>query len=188
MATTVPTDHHHHYHRNKLRSAWVWIAILGAISLIGGVLALANPFAATFAAVLLAGWAFLLFGILQVVQAFQMRGWPGFLWTLLFGILTLAVGVALLANPVAGSISLTMLVAILFLVLGAVKVMYSFSLRPIGGWGWVLVSGILSIVLGVIILADFPWSATTVLGILLAVELLSNGIFMLLVALGLRSL
>lgn len=177
------TEHHAGY-----RSSWIWLAILGVISLIGGLLALANPFAATFAAVLLAGWIFLLFGILQVIQSFQMRGWSGFLWSLLFGVLTLLVGVALLVNPLAGALSLTALVAILFIIVGAVKLVYAFSLRPLSGWGWVLASGIISIVLGIMILANYPWSAAAVLGILLAIELLSNGIFLLFVALGLRRL
>ncbi len=170
----------------KLKTSWIWLAILGVISLIGGVLALANPFAATFAAVILAGWTFLLFGILQIVQAFSIRDWPGFLWSLLLGVLTAAVGVSLLGNPLAGALSLTMLVGVLFLVLGVVKVMYAFSLRPVSGWVFALISGLLSILLGIMIFADYPWTATTVLGILLAVELLSNGVFLLMVALGLR--
>ncbi|PSJ64373.1 HdeD family acid-resistance protein [Kumtagia ephedrae] len=171
----------------RLKSSWIWLAILGVISLIGGVLALANPFAATFAAVLLAGWTFLLFGILQIIQAFSVKDWPGFLWSLLLGVLTAAVGVSLLANPLAGAVSLTMLVAVLFVVLGVVKVMYAFSLRPVSGWVFALISGLLSILLGIVIFADYPWAATTVLGILLAVELLSNGVFLLMVAFGLRS-
>lgn len=171
----------------RLRSSWIWLAILGAISLIGGVLALANPFAATLAAVFLAGWTFLIFGILQIVQAFGLRGWSGFLWSLLLGVLTAVVGLSLLLHPAAGALSLTMLVAVLFLVLGAVKIMYAFALRPISGWGFALLSGIISILLGIMIIADYPWSAAAVLGILLAIELLSNGIFLLMVGFGLRN-
>ena len=170
----------------QLRSSWIWLAILGAISLIGGILALINPFAATLAAVFLAGWTFLLFGLIQIIHAFRVRGWPGFLWSLLLGVLTVAVGISLLFNPVSGALSLTLLVAILFLVLGAVKIMYALSLRPVSGWGFAALSGVISVLLGVMILADYPWSATAILGILLAIELLSNGIFLLMIALGLR--
>ncbi|MFC6486791.1 HdeD family acid-resistance protein [Nitratireductor sp. GCM10026969] len=173
---------------SPLRTSWGWLALLGAISLIGGVLALANPFAATMTAALLAAWAFTLFGALQIIQAFRLRGnWSVFLWSLLLGALTLAIGLSLLFRPMEGIISLTVLVAIIFIVLGAVKTMYAFTLRPLSGWGWVLASGILSVILGAMILAEMPWSASAVLGILLAVELLSNGIFLVLIALGLRS-
>lgn len=173
-------------HVDRLRSSWGWLAVLGAISLIGGILALINPFAATFAAVLLAGWTFLLFGVVQIMQAFRITGWSGFLWSLLLGVLTAAVGISLLLNPTAGALSLTIVVAVLFLVVGVVKIMYSFSLRPISGWGFAALSGVISILLGIMIIADYPWSAAAVLGVLLAIELLSNGIFLLIVALGLR--
>src|SRR5690606_9838042 len=154
--------------------------------LVGGVLALFNPFAATLAATLMAGWAFVLLGVLQIVQSFQVKGWGGFLWALLFGLLSLAVGISLIYNPLAGMVSLTLLVAVLFLAFGVVKIMYAFSLRPISGWVWVLVSGLLSLALGILILADFPWAAVSVLGILLGVELISNGVLFLFVAFGLR--
>ncbi|EKF43663.1 HdeD family acid-resistance protein [Nitratireductor indicus] len=170
-----------------VHTSWGWLALLGAISLIGGLLALANPFAATLTAALLAAWTFVLFGVVQIIQAFRVRGWSGFLWSLLLGVLTLAVGISILVRPGPGIVSLTVLVAVIFLVLGVVKLMYGFALRPLPGWGWVLASGLISIVLGVMILSDMPWSAAAVLGILLAIELLSNGIFLLLVAFGLRS-
>ncbi|MBY8915254.1 DUF308 domain-containing protein [Nitratireductor sp. L1-7-SE] len=178
MANTVENE--------SVHASWGWLALLGAISLVGGILAIANPFAATMTAAILAAWTFVLFGVLQIVQAFRVRGWGGFLWALLLGLLTLAVGISIIAKPAAGIISLTILVAIMFLVLGVVKVMYAFAFRPLSGWGWVLFSGIVSLLLGVMILADMPWAAATILGILLAVELLSNGVFLLLIAFGLR--
>ncbi len=151
-------------------------------------MALFNPFAATVAAVFLAGWFFVAMGVVQVIQAFQVQGWPGFIWGLLFGILMVLIGVELLYNPLAGAVSLTVLVAALLLVTGVVKLIYSFSLRPVSGWGWVMASAILSILLAIMIFANFPWSATQVLGIFLGIELLSNGILFLFVALGLRRL
>lgn len=137
---------------------------------------------------MMAGWVFALLGIVQIFQAFQVQGWGGFIWALLFGLLSLIVGGSLIFNPLAGMISLTLLVAVLFIATGVVKIMYSFSLRPVTGWGWVLFSGFVSLVLGVMILADFPASAASILGILLGVELISNGVLFLFVALGLRNL
>ena len=180
MATTV--------HEAELRKSWIWMAVFAVISLVGGVLALLNPFAATLAATLMAGWAFALLGALQIVQSFQVQGWGGFIWALLFGVLTLFVGGSLIFNPLAGMVSLTLLVAVLFLATGVVKVLYSFSLRPVTGWGWVLLSGLVSVALGIIIIADFQWAVGSILGILLGIELISNGVLFLFVALGLRNL
>jgi uncharacterized membrane protein HdeD (DUF308 family) len=164
------------------------MAVLAVISLVGGFLALMNPFAASLAATLMAGWVFLFLGVVQIIQAFQVRDWPGFLWALLFGVLSFVVGLSLLFDPLAGMVSLTLLVAALLLVTGVIKVMYSFSLRPIAGWGWVLASGVLSLLLAIMIFGNFPWAAATVLGIFLGVELISNGVLFLFVALGLRRL
>ena len=175
-------------HEEGLRKSWIWMAVLAVISLIGGVLALFNPFAATLAATMMAGWVFALLGLVQIVQAFQVQGWGGFIWALLFGLLSLIVGGSLIFNPLAGMVSLTLLVAVLFIATGVVKTMYSFSLRPVTGWGWVLFSGLVSLALGIMIMADFPASAASILGILLGVELISNGVLFLFVALGLRNL
>ena len=172
----------------KLGKSWIWMAAFAVLSLVGGALALADPFAATLAATLLAGWFFMLLGGLQIIQSFQVQGWGGFVWALLFGVLSLVVGVSLVFNPLAGMVSLTLLVAVLLVVTGAIKTFYAFSLRPVTGWGWVLVSGLLSIVLAVLIMSNFPYAAGTVLGIFLAVELISNGVLFLFVALGLRKL
>lgn len=168
--------------------SWTWMAVLAVICIVGGFLALLNPFGATIFAVTLAGWVFLIQGVIQVIHAFRVRDWPGFIWSLGIGVLSLLVGVILVADPLAGAIPLTLLVAVLFLATGVAKIMFALSLKPASGWVWVLVSGLVSAALGVMILAGLPASATTILGLLLGIELVSNGVLFLFVALGLRKL
>lgn len=168
--------------------SWTWMAMLAVICIVGGFLALLNPFGATIFAVTLAGWVFLIQGFIQIIHAFRVRDWPGFIWSLGIGVLSLLVGVILVADPLAGAIPLTLLVAVLFLATGVAKIMFALSLRPASGWVWVLVSGLVSAALGVLILAGLPASATTILGLLLGIELVSNGVLFLFVALGLRKL
>lgn len=167
---------------------WTWMAVLAAICIVGGFLALTNPFGATIFAVTLAGWVFLIQGVIQVFHAFRVRDWTGFLWSLGIGVLSLLVGIVLVADPLAGAIPLTLLVAVLFLATGVAKTMFALALRPLDGWIWVLASGLVSVVLGVMILAGLPATATTILGLLLGIELVSNGVLFLFVALGLRKL
>lgn len=168
--------------------SWTWMAVLAIICIVGGFLALLNPFGATIFAVTLAGWVFLIQGVIQTLHAFRVRDWPGFIWSLGIGVLSLLVGVILVADPLAGAIPLTLLVAVLFLATGVAKIMFALSLKPASGWVWVLVSGLVSAALGVMILAGLPASATTILGLLLGIELVSNGVLFLFVALGLRKL
>lgn len=167
---------------------WTWMAALAAICIVGGFMALTNPFGATIFAVTLAGWVFLIQGVIQVFHAFRARDWSGFLWSLGIGVLSLLVGIVLVVDPLAGAIPLTLLVALLFLATGVAKTMFALALRPLDGWVWVLASGLVSVVLGVMILAGLPATATTILGLLLGIELVSNGVLFLFVALGLRKL
>lgn len=154
-----------------------WI-VLGGLSIVAGGLALANPLAATLTAERLAGWSFLFIGLLQIIAVFQQKSWRGRIWAILAGLAFAILGVMLLAKPLAGILSLTLIVAILFLMAGAVKVAMAFALERGNGFWLILVSGVLSVVLALMILANFPASAATILGILLAIELISNGVSM----------
>lgn len=176
------------HHANVRGPTWIWMAVLSALSILGGLLALFNPFAASLATVILLGWMFAMLGVLQIVHAFSDRAWGSFFWAFLFGLLSLLLGLALIFNPLAGLVSVTFLLGVLLVVTGAVKLMFGMSVRPLPGWAWIVLSGAVSILLAVMIFADFPWSAGAVIGVLLAVELLSNGVLFLFVALGLRKM
>ena len=88
-----------------MKGWFLWL-IAGALSLVGGVFALANPLAATLKAELLAGWTFVLVGILTLFTAFGDQGWGARLWTILLGALILLLGFNLVANPLSGMVSL----------------------------------------------------------------------------------
>lgn len=153
--------------------------LAGGLSLLGGILALANPFAASLTATVLAGWSFIAVGTLMLIAANHPLGFH--LAVFLLGLLALALGVHLVFDPLRGVVSLTAAVGSLLLVAGILRI--SAALRLYGYFrGTLLVSGLLSFVLAVLIFADFPQSANVILGQFLAIELLSNGIS--LIALG----
>ncbi len=157
----------------------------GAICLLGGVIALFNPLAASFTAEQIAGWLFLFAGAIQAFAAFR-EGWTARAWlTGLLGALGILVGVSLLARPLEGIIALTWLVAIFFVVSGTAKVMLSWPLRGTQYFWLLLGSGALSVILGIMILAGLPASAGIVLGTMLAIDLISSGAA--LIALGLAN-
>lgn len=155
----------------------LWI-VVGVISVLAGIFALANPLAATLTAEMLAGWGFLIVGVLQVVFAFRDIGWGARIWAILIGLAFALTGISLLGNPLAGIISLTVLVAIMFLIVGVAKIILSFSLPRGAGFWLMIASGALSVVLAVMIFSNFPQSAAVILGVLLAIELISNGVAM----------
>ena len=153
--------------------------LAGGLSLLGGIFALANPFAASLSATVLAGWSFIAVGTLMLIAANHPLGFH--LAVFLLGLLVLVLGVHLVFDPLRGVVSLTAAVGSLLLVAGILRI--SAALRLYGYFrGTLLVSGLLSFVLAVLIFADFPQSANVILGLFLAIELLSNGIS--LIALG----
>lgn len=157
---------------------WKKLAVLGSVMLFGGFLAFLNPFAASLAAEAIAGAAFLAAGVLLVWQAIvdttkgaRDRGLTG-----LLGAAFVLFAISLLLNPMAGLITLTFLVAVFFTVIGALRVGLAWHLRPTAGWGWIMTSGVLSLLLAALIVLGMPEAALGLLGIFLGIDLTVAGV------------
>lgn len=161
---------------------WIWWLFAGALSLAGGILALANPLAATLTATMLAGWTFVLVGILTLLSAFSDQGWGSRILVIVIGGLLLLSGINLIAEPLAGSMTLTVAVAILLMAVGVFRIILGFRVQ-FSRLRWAMIlSGALSILLSIMIFSDFPQSALVVLGVFLAIELISNGVSLIVLA------
>ncbi|SNT22024.1 HdeD family acid-resistance protein [Tropicimonas sediminicola] len=160
----------------------LWI-IMALLAIAGGIFALMNPFAASLAATTIAAWMFLIFGVLQVIAGFRVPGAGAKIWTLLMGALAIYLGITILGHPLRGMVTLTVMVGILFLAGGITKIILAFSLEDRRFFWAILLSGVVSVILAVMVFTNFPQSAAVVLGILLGVELLSDGVWSLAMAL-----
>lgn len=158
-------------------SNWGTWVIVGVLLIAGGGLALANPFAASLAVELLVGWLFLIAGVIEIYAAWRSEGSTGArVWLGLWGLLALVIGVSLIADPLAGLITLTFLLGIAFTASGALRLVLAWNARSSRIYWLLLLSGALSVLIGIAVLANFQQAATALLGLLLAIELLSNGI------------
>ncbi|HPY41691.1 MAG TPA: HdeD family acid-resistance protein [Thiolinea sp.] len=171
---------------SRVTSNWYWYVIAGAILLLGGFMAMFKPVVASLTVETMTAMFFIVGGILQAIQLFRSSGAGAFIWSLLLGILFIALGVVLLRNPIAGLFSLTIVVASLVGAFGIVKLVYAFKLRPLSGWVWMLFSGLISLLLAFLIFTNMAASAAITLGVLLAVELISSGVWMLLIGFSFR--
>ncbi len=159
---------------SELHKKWYWFLIVGIICLAGGIFSLYQPFFATLTVEMLTAWAFVFSGIASVVQAFQ-TGQKGRGWMIASGVLLVLLGTVFILMPLEGILSLTLAVGMLLVFYGVMQISYAFKLRPSHGWGWVLVSGIISVLLGIIIFAEIETLAGIALGTLLAINLIMNG-------------
>lgn len=160
----------------RLRASSTRLMWLGIAMAIVGIAAIVFPIFSTLVAAILVGWVFLISGIVLFIGCFSVHGTGPFFGALLLSLLSIAAGVFLLFNPLAGAVALTLVVGILFIVQGAFELVFAFETRPHRGWVGMLISGIASVILAILIAAGWPAVSAIVLGILLGVNLLSTGI------------
>ncbi len=167
------------------KSWWLYL-LLGVVLLVAGVFVLGDVVLASVVSAILIGWAIVIAGILEIIHAFSARGWKGFLLDLLLGALYVAGGAMLLSNPVAGSVTLTLVIGIIWVVSGIFRMVLAGAIWREGGWA-IFLSGMVAVLAGAIILARWPASGLWVLGLLLGIDLLVNGIAWIAYSFGVRS-
>jgi uncharacterized membrane protein HdeD (DUF308 family) len=154
---------------------WVWYLILGIVLIVAGMAAIAFPQLSTIAVKALLGWVFLFAGGAMIVHAFTVGEWRGFFANLLIGILYVAGGGVLAFVPLAGLLAITLLIAALFIADGVLEIAAAMRIKPHRAWGWVMVSGIVALVAGLLIALQLPSSAGWVLGLLAGIKLIFAG-------------
>jgi len=156
---------------------WALFLAEGILLTVLGILAILLPAVASLAATLIFGWILLLSGGMGLVTTLRARHAPGFGWSLLSALIGLVAGVLLLARPVLGTLSLTAVLIAFLMAEGVVSIFYATEHRKgfSAGWGWMLASGLLDLVLAVILLAGLPGTAVWALGVLLGVNMIVGG-------------
>jgi uncharacterized membrane protein HdeD (DUF308 family) len=155
-------------------SRWVCI-LLGVVMIAAGFLVLGDIVLFTVISTIFIGWMAIAVGIFEIIHAFWTKGWGGFAWQILLGILYLAFGLALVTQPLASALILTYILGIALLISGIARILLGIRFWAQSGWVMV-VSGLFGSLAGLIILTGFPASGLWVLGLLLGIDLLSHGI------------
>jgi uncharacterized membrane protein HdeD (DUF308 family) len=160
-----------------LREHWVLFLVEGVVLLVLGATAVVLPAIATLAVTILIGWLFLVSGILGLITTYWMRHAPGFWWSLLSAVLGIVVGAMLLASPLTGAFSLTLVLVAFFLIEGVASIMFALDhKRELSGqWGWMLISGIIDLVLAIMIFAGLPSTAAWAVGLLVGINMIFGG-------------
>jgi uncharacterized membrane protein HdeD (DUF308 family) len=167
---------------------WVLFLVEGIVLVLLGLAAITLPLIATIALTIIIGWLFLISGIVGLITTFWMRHAPGFWWSLLSAVVGIGAGIVLLAWPISGSISLTLVLIAFFVVEGIVTIMYAIDHRGQSSarWGWMLVSGVVDLILAAIIFSGLPGTALWALGLLVGINLLFGGSALIAMALSAR--
>jgi uncharacterized membrane protein HdeD (DUF308 family) len=153
---------------------WVCV-LLGIVMIVAGIFVLGDVVLVTVISTVFIGAAAIVTGTFEVIHAFWTKGWGGFAWQVLLGILYIAVGIVIMNQPVASALILTYVLGLLLLMSGVVRILLGFSHWKEAGW-IMLLSGLFGVLAGLVILSGFPMTGLWVLGFLLGVDLISHGL------------
>ena len=169
--------------REAIHNHWVLFLIQGIILAALGLLAIGAPFLATVVVVKLAGWLFLIGGVVGLASLFTGRRVPGSFWSFLSAIASIAAAIYILYNPLLGIAAFTLVLAAFFFAQGVTQIFASLSHRRVlRSWGWVFLSGLVDLVLGGIIVSGWPGTSTWVIGLLVGINLFMFGIALIMTA------
>jgi uncharacterized membrane protein HdeD (DUF308 family) len=158
-----------------LRAKWGWIVALGVVYLLAGFIALGSVVMATVASVLIVGVMMIIAGVAEVFSAFQVKGWGKFLLWVLLGVLYIIAGFVTFENPLLAAALLTLILGVSLVASGIMRIILAFGMKQETPWIWILLSGVITVLLGLLILAHWPVSSLYILGLFLGIDLIIAG-------------
>ena len=172
--------------RHEIKKATGWSVALGVLMIILGIVAIAVPLATSAAIAFWIAWVLIGCGVIELIYAFQTRAEGGILWKLLVGVAYLVAGIYLLVHPLNAAVALALMLSIFLVVQGIFEVIMAFQVRPMPNWGWMLFSGALSLLLGVMLWSGWPENSFWLIGLLVGISLISSGISRIMLSLVVR--
>lgn len=174
------------FQKQQVQRYWGWFLALGIVNVVLGLLCLSSAVIATLLTAVLLGIVAIIGGVVLVVSAFWAENVWGILLRVALGILLALVGWSLLTRPAIGALTLTGIIGWFFLIIGAVQlIMMLVEHAP--GWGWGILNGFVNLLLGLLLLLNWPVSGLVAIGLFLGISLLINGFFWIVASLGARS-
>ena len=168
---------------------WKLFLSQGILMLILGMLAVALPNISTLEIELLVGWLLIVGGFFRAATIFGKRHMPGFWWSLLSAVLAVALGTILIARPLQGVITLTIVMTVFFVIEGVAAVLIALEYRRyLRNWSWTLLSGLINLVLAYLIWNGWPSTATWVIGLYVGINLIFLGVQLIMTANAARGL
>lgn len=182
---TLPPEIRHELH--ELRKEWWWFLLLGIALIVLGLIALGSAFVTSLAVIVFFGLLLVVGGAAQVASAFWAGKWSGMILQLLMGIFYIVVGVLMIDAPIEALQAVTLLIAALLIVGGLFRLVAALTIR-FPAWGWQLLSGAISVLLGLMINKGWPDNSVFIIGLFLGIELVFAGWYWVMLSIGIANL
>ena len=160
---------------DRIHDSWGWFVALGIALIVLGIVCIMGNVTATLASVLALGWLLLIGAVVALLQAFRTYNWNGFFLYFLTALLRGVAGYVLIRYPGSGEVSLTILIASLFIVGGLFRTVGASTMR-FPSWGWTAFSGVVAVILGFMLIYQLPTASLWFIGFLVGIEFLFDGI------------
>lgn len=171
---------------SRISGRWGWFVALGVLSIVAGFVAFTDVIAFTLISVIFIGAALLVSGGFQIVHAFATKSWSQFGINVALGLLYVVGGLLIMQEPVEGSMIITLFLLIALVIGGVLRIVIALRHRELRLWWLMAIGGLGSVAIGVLLFLALPWSGLWVLGTLVGVELLIQGVTWLQFGLSLR--
>jgi uncharacterized membrane protein HdeD (DUF308 family) len=168
-----------------LRGSWIYFLVAGIALVVLGTIAIGSSILATFTAMVFYGVLMLMGGGVQVASAFWARDWSGVFVSLLEGLLFLVIGLFFVRDPGDAAAAMTLVIAAFLMVSGLFRIISAIS-HQFHHWVYALIGGVLNLVLGMIIYAQWPLSGLWVIGLFIGIEMVFSGWTWIILSLSLR--
>jgi len=152
------------------------VTFVGLGVMVVGVLAMVGPQFTGSAVTIVIGVLLIIAGILRTAFAWVAASWGDALLRFGMGILVILAGGYIVANPGTGLQALTIVLAIFFALDGISAILFGFRLPPLSGAGWIIFSGIISLLVAIFIWRQWPSSADWAVGVIIGVKLFIDGL------------
>ena len=171
----------------ELKKHWAWMLSLGIVMVILGIIGLGMTVLFNEIVVMYFGFLLLFGSGVQLMQAFRAEAWKGRVWHVLIALVYIVGGIIAVTEPVIAGMTLALLIAWTLIVIGVLRLFMALQMRGANGWLWTLLGGVLSVVLGVMIINEWPQSGLWVIGLFVAIEILFAGWSQIMIALAAKN-
>ena len=174
---------------NNVKPTGNWLLFMGIVMVILGFIGLSMEVALTITSLMFFGFLVLFAGVAQFIHLFTDHGLSHKAWDFIIALLYAAAGIVMILYPAASAVWFTVVIAAILVIAGVVRLLIAVEMKntTIKGWGWVLLSGLISILLGGMIFSAWPVSGLWVIGMFIAIELLLQGFTLISIALAVKS-
>ncbi len=159
-----------------MNRSWHWLLGLGILFMLLGLIGISQAVGVTLISILFLGFMIMIAGVAQLVDVFKSTRWKASSWHALVGFFYILAGGLVIFDPILASTIVTLLLAWVFIIIGVIRLIMGISLKSsMKGWFFFFLNGLAAIILGILIIAQWPLSGLWVIGLLISIELIISG-------------